>query len=291
VFILAGFIGLPVVATNESVQMWAKHTGARVLARAVGLISLCTTVVTRQTLPRADRRSAAERAGSRLTVTYAGREVSTAASRIGAAVMAAASTVFWGAAVCSTLVASGSTDGMVLLKIVASGVALACSTFLVVCLAFLEGVGEKTKVEDHSSIPTTSHCVSWIRGAIRRQQAQLCPSTASNLRGVGVWWCLHLAVLSLVNATVILAAAFEGYVYSIMLIQVLLACNAVSATYALGQLPSVTLALENPVMMLFKEHWALVPGGLQRQVTRVACASVSACAPSCAPRGELTLPL
>ena len=298
VFILGVFISLPVVGTHESIQMWAKNQALCVISCLVRLATLYKALVTRQQLLPADGVRAAERAGNRrvFTVTYKGQQVSTAGTRVGAAAMATASMVLAEVAICRTIVASGSPEGMLLLIVTASGAALGCSTFAVVSLALVEGVGEKTKVQDPTSNSTSSlwwDCMSGARAVIRRQQAQLCPSASHDLRRAlvsrDVCWSMHIAVIVLVNAAVISAASLEGYVYSKVMIQVLLGCNVVTVTYALGKFPGVTLALENPVLMLFREHWALVPGGLQRLATRWVCLSVYA--PSYDQRCEWSLPL
>jgi hypothetical protein len=302
VFILGFFISLPVVGTNDSIQMWAKNQASRVISCLVRLVTRYKVIVTRQQL--ADGVRAAERAGNRrgFTVTYNGQQVSTAGTRVGAAAMAAASMVLAEVSICRTIVASGSSEGMLLFIVTASGAALACSTFAIASLALVEGVGRKTKVQDPTFSSTSSHptssslwwdCMSGAQAVISLQQAQLCPSASHDLRRAlasrDVCWWLHIAVIVLVNAAVISAASFEGYVYSKVTIQVLLGCNVVTSTYALGKLPGVTLALENPVLMLFREHWALVPGGLQRLSKRCGCLSVYA--PSYAQRCEWSLPL
>ena len=297
-FILGFFISLPVVGTNDSIQMWAKNQALRVISWPVRLVTLYKAIVTRQQLLPANGVRAAERAGNRrvFTVTYKGQQVSTAETRVGAAAMATASMVLAEIAICRTIVASGSPERMLLFIVTASGAALGCSTFAVVSLALVEGVGEKIKVHDPTSNSTSSlwwDCMSGARAVIRRQQAQLCPSASHDLRRAlvsrDVCWSMHIAVIVLVNAAVISAASLEGYVYSKVMIQVLLGCNVVTVTCALGKFPGVTLALENPVLMLFREHWALVPGGLQRLATRWVCLSVYA--PSYDQRCEWSLPL
>ena len=55
--------------------------------------------------------------------------------------------------------------------------------------------------------------------------------------------------------------------------QICLGMCAASTAYALGKFPGISLALENPVVMLFKEHISLLscarstrPGRMQKSI-------------------------